>query len=107
MLIETIQFEIHNFLNNTSDEYTIENTIENQEMVLGHRFTRQIHFVKMYDFQYEKEMRLPVEFLSPAVFITMFADVDFSFLEHDPYCNCTECEKAAFNDLPVAELETV
>lgn len=63
MLIEAIKFEIRDFQTGNFEEFTIENTIENQERVFTHRFTRNIHFVKEFDFQFNKEMRIPSDFL--------------------------------------------
>jgi hypothetical protein len=64
MLIETITFEIQNFKNNTSESFMVADTIENQEMVLSHRFTRLIKFAKVFDFQFEKEMNIPIEMIT-------------------------------------------
>lgn len=68
MLISTIQFEIPE-----SGTFLIENTIENQEKVFSHRFTRQIHFIKTFDFQFEREMRMPVEFIEPLILIAVLS----------------------------------
>lgn len=67
MLIQTIQFEIHNAKENRHEEFLIENTEENVEKVLAHRFTRSIRFVKEFDFDYYKKMNMPIEFIDSQI----------------------------------------
>lgn len=64
MLIPTISFEIHNFTTNTSEQYTVADTIENQELIFAHRYTRNIQFTKVFSFQFENEMAMPIEMIS-------------------------------------------
>lgn len=64
MLIETITFDIHDFKSNITESFIVENTIANQEMILTHRYTRNIKFDRMFDFQFESEMRMPIEFVT-------------------------------------------
>lgn len=63
MLIETITFEIHNAKEGIHEEFVVENTIEMQEKIFTHHFTRAIHFTKMFDFEYIKNQRIPSDFL--------------------------------------------
>lgn len=64
MLIDTITFEIHDIKNERHEQFLVMNTIENQEMILTHRHTREIKFTKHFSFQFEKEMNMPIEFIS-------------------------------------------
>jgi hypothetical protein len=70
-LTSVITFEIHNFTTHISEEFVIENTLDNQEMVFSHRNTRNIKFSQMFSFQYEKEMNMPLEFVSMDTWIRM------------------------------------
>lgn len=70
-LIAAIRFDIHDFQNNTTEEFLIENTIENQEKVLGHRKTRNIRFEKVFSFQFDKEMAMPLEFINNSTWVAM------------------------------------
>lgn len=63
MLIPTISFEIHDFQNSISEQFLVNRTPENLEKILSHHFTRNIHFTKTFSFQFEKEMRIPVEMI--------------------------------------------
>lgn len=58
MLIETITFEVFSKTNG-SEEFVIENTETNYEMILRHRFTRQIKFTKAFDFEFAKKRKAP------------------------------------------------
>lgn len=74
MQIEAIAFEIRDFSNGSFSEYLVENTIENQELINSHRFTRDIRFVKIFDFQFEKEETIPeffAEDIDMSVWITI------------------------------------
>jgi hypothetical protein len=59
MLIETIEFEIHNFELHTDESYLVENTETNYALIAGHKSTRNIHFTKTFHFQFAKETRTP------------------------------------------------
>lgn len=63
MLTNVITFDIHDFTNHITESFVIENTLENQEKVFTHSFTRNIKFAEMFSFQYTKEMRMPIEFI--------------------------------------------
>lgn len=71
MLINTITFEIADFTNKTIEEFLIENTIENQEKVLSHRYTRSIRFTQTFDFQFEKEQTTPIEFIEMDIWVRL------------------------------------
>lgn len=71
MMIPTIKFEIRNFETNESEEFLIENTPENFEKVASHRYTRGIEFTQTFDFQYEKDMKVPADFISPLTWVRM------------------------------------
>jgi len=64
MLVKTISFDIHNFTTSETEEFVIQNTIENQELVFGHRYTRNIKLTEMFNFEFERRMRMPIEFIS-------------------------------------------
>jgi hypothetical protein len=64
MFINVIKFDITDFKACTSESFVVENTIANQEMILTHRYTRHIVFDRMFDFQFENEMRMPIEFVT-------------------------------------------
>jgi hypothetical protein len=65
MLIQTIDFGMHN----TSETYSVPNTEENYEIIAGNRFTRQIKFAQKFSFQATKEMKAPTFFIE-----TLFAE---------------------------------
>lgn len=71
MLISTITFEIHNFNTNISEIFMVENTIENQEKIFTHKYTRNIKFTKTFDFQFEKDVRIPVEFIEMDIWMRL------------------------------------
>lgn len=71
MLVPTISFEIHDFKNNVSEQFLVENTDENWEKILGHRYTRNIQITKTFAFQFEKEERAPVEFIEMATWMRL------------------------------------
>lgn len=71
MLVEVITFEIRNFTEDTSENFMVADTIENYEMIAAHRFTRQIQFVKKFDFQFENEMNIPAEMISAETWLRM------------------------------------
>lgn len=71
MRIHTIEFDIHNFETNVSEHFIIEDTDENYEFVMSHRYTRDIHFSKMFDFQFEKDECLPIELISLETWVRM------------------------------------
>jgi hypothetical protein len=74
MLIETITFEVRNFTTHEFENFVIEDNDTNYTMVMQHRFTRNIKFVKKFDFQFEKERKAP-KFIE---FATAVADSLFS-----------------------------
>lgn len=59
MEIETIAFRIFDSNKGTDEEYLIPDTIDNQEMVFANRFTHDIRFGKMFDFQFAHEEYAP------------------------------------------------
>lgn len=63
MLNNVMTFDIHDFKTNITESYVVLNTEDNQEKVLTHRFTRNIQFSQMFSFQFDKEMRMPIEFI--------------------------------------------
>ena len=71
MLINTISFEITYFRACTTESFLIENTLENQEKVFSHRYTRNIHFTQTFSFQFEKDMNMPVEFIEMNTWVAM------------------------------------
>lgn len=79
-LIKTIEFEIHDFTNHVSEEFLIEFTEENYAAVLAHRFTRQIRIAKAFDFQFEKDMRMPVEFIDYRVWLALLPEIEDAVL---------------------------
>jgi hypothetical protein len=71
MLIDTITFQIHDFTNHTTEEFLVENTEDNLVMINEHRFTRAIKFGKTFAFQYAREMKMPIEFISNDTWVRM------------------------------------
>jgi hypothetical protein len=55
MLVETIAFRIFDRNSGTDNEYVIENTSDNQEMVFSNHYTHAIEFGQMFDFQFAHE----------------------------------------------------
>lgn len=66
-LVNAIEFEIHNFTTNTSVQFLIPDTNNNYELIAAQRFTRSIKFVKVFDFQYRKEVKAPAFILESLV----------------------------------------
>lgn len=64
MLIPTIQFEIRNFSDNSFEKFIVQDTELNYALIAANHFTRDIQFVNMFDFQYDREKKAPqfVEF---------------------------------------------
>jgi len=63
MLTSAIKFEIRNIKAGIQEQFLILNTVWNQEKVFSHRYTREIEFVEVFDFQFAKEMRIPAEMI--------------------------------------------
>lgn len=84
MLINTINFEIHDYKTQTFGEFMMENTIANQEMVFTHRFTRNITFGKEFDFDFEKKMSAPLEFIDERILaaIVLNSELDIEATGH-------------------------
>lgn len=59
MLVKAISFDIHDFKNHTDESFLVPDVGCNYEMIAGEKFVRAVHFVKIFDFQFEKEMRVP------------------------------------------------
>jgi hypothetical protein len=59
MLINVIQFEIRNFANGSFEQFTVENTADNFELITSHRCTRGIQFETVFDFQFERIEKTP------------------------------------------------
>lgn len=76
MLVSTINFEIHNFTTHTSETFMVENTVENQEMIFTHSYTRNIKFMDMFDFEFARKNVIPK-------FILFGATVADSFFENE------------------------
>lgn len=81
MQISTISFEIHNYNTQTFGEFLVENTIQNQEMIFSHRYTRNIQFGKTFDFQFEKEMSMPIEFIDMRILAAVALNSDIQIEE--------------------------
>ncbi len=63
MLVQAISFEIHNVKLNIHQEFLVEATEDNYEKVLQDRFTRQIQFVRVFDFEFAKKESIPLSFI--------------------------------------------
>jgi hypothetical protein len=63
MLISTIEFAITDFNTGISTEFLIEDTIENEDKVMAHPFTRCINYTKTFDFEFAKKETMPLEFI--------------------------------------------
>lgn len=77
MLIEIITFEIRNFKNGTFADYVVENTPVNFELISAHKYTREISFGKMFDFEFVNNCKYPqfIE-LAEATAIAYFENKD-------------------------------
>lgn len=71
MLIPVIKFEIHNYKDQIFGEFMVQDSVENQEMIFSHRYTRNITFEKVFSFQFEKEMAIPAEMISMDTWVRM------------------------------------
>ena len=68
MLINAITFEIRDFTTGNSEQFIVENTEVNFEMIAGHRYTRDIQFTSMFDFEFERKEHTPKFILFGEVF---------------------------------------
>ena len=80
MLIPVIKFEIHNFAEQIFGEYMVSDTLENQEMIFSHRYTRNITFDRVFSFQFEKEMAIPAEMISMDTWVRMWEKYPLTML---------------------------
>lgn len=71
MLIKAITFEIHDFKANIHDDYVIELTPENLELVNTHRHTRNIAFASFQDFDFARKMHTPADFIDTRILIAV------------------------------------
>lgn len=104
MLIRTISFDIPNLRDNSTESFLIPDTIDNQEFVLSHRYTRNIRFGKTFDIQLEKDMRMPVEMISDVVWLALLpemekemseSEIDSEFAAIDKANTECQCENSA------------
>lgn len=59
MLIDVITFEIRDFATGQSSDYVMKNSAESYELIASHRSTRNIEFDQMFEFEFERKMRIP------------------------------------------------
>ena len=71
MRTPVIEFDIHDFENHTDEHFVVENNDENLELIYSHCHTRDIQFTKMFDFEFDKKERIPVEFIDPVILMTV------------------------------------
>ncbi len=77
MLIPTIAFDITDFKTGVSEHYLVDNSEINWERIAAHHFTRNIEFGQTFDFQFEKEMRMPTEMIEPRfIYAAMLLNFD-------------------------------
>lgn len=81
MLVDAISFEIRDFTTGTFEEFLVPDTADNFALIAGHRFTRQIQFVKKFDFQYNHEHKAPA-FMIESLF-TQFMNAHSTEFELD------------------------
>lgn len=63
MMVQTISFDIFDFTTHTPESFLVEHTLENEEKVLTLRNSRNIQFTKTLDFQFKREMHIPLSFI--------------------------------------------
>lgn len=63
MLVKVIEFDIHNFTNHITEEYVIEYSPLNYELIAGRKDTRNIRFTSLFDFEFERKAN-PPKFIS-------------------------------------------
>lgn len=77
MLIPTISFDITDFKTGVSEHYLVNASENNWEKIAAHHFTRNIEFGRTFDFQFENEMRMPVEMIDPRfIYAAMLLNFD-------------------------------
>jgi len=81
MLIQTIQFGMHN----TDDTFIVPNTALNYELIAANRFTRQIHFVEMFNFLFDKQVKAPTFLIEELTQILL--DEMVTIEESEPFDN--------------------
>jgi hypothetical protein len=88
MFVKTIAFEIADVVNGVVNEFLIENTVENQEMVLSHRHTRAITFGKMDENEFAEIAAIPAALIDDIILIELFANATVAEVEVKMECNC-------------------
>lgn len=82
MRVNTIKFEIRDFNTGMAENFLIADTPENQEKVFTFLFPktdgvrksiRDIHFDRMFDFQFENEMSMPIQFIEMSTWLMMLS----------------------------------
>jgi len=64
MLIETIKFEIRDYTTGAAEQFVVENTATNYELIATQRNTRDIHFEQMFSFDFERKQNVPTFILT-------------------------------------------
>lgn len=59
MLIDVITFEIRDFKTGNSEEFVVEYSNANFDLIAQHRFTRDIQLTAMFDFEFISKERTP------------------------------------------------
>lgn len=72
MFVDTIHFEIRDFSTGQFEEFCVENRADFFEFIASHRFTRNIHFDHMFDFQFAREYKCPKFLRVAEVFTAAF-----------------------------------
>ncbi len=71
MQTPVIKFEKGDYSTGAFQEFIVDNTPENWNLILSDRFSRNIRAEHMFDFQYEKEMSIPVEYIDMRIWATL------------------------------------
>jgi hypothetical protein len=71
MLIPTIEFAITDFNTGISTDYVIADTIENEDRVMAHKYTRCINYTKTFDFEFARKEVIPPEFIDMSIWALM------------------------------------
>jgi hypothetical protein len=109
MLIKTITFEIPNLQDSTTEEFIVENTPENYEMVMTHRRTRNIKFDRAFDFEFEKIERMPVEFIDARVWLALLPEMEEMMTEemdNELTEKANELTEIEYIDINTGEIKT-
>lgn len=75
MLTQIIRFEKGDYSTGVFEEFIVDNTVDNWELILSDRFTRNIKADQMQDFQFAREMNMPAEYVDMSIWVALLPEI--------------------------------